>query len=52
MVKGVADGVLDLMSLELFMEIFPDLHVVLLMTLKKMVYCFCCLVAGGADAVL
>jgi len=51
-VKGGADGVLDLMSLELFMELFPDLHVVMLTTLKKMVDCFHCLAAGGAEVIM
>jgi len=30
-VKDVADGVLDLMLLELFVKIFPDLQAVLMM---------------------
>jgi len=41
--KSVADRVLDLVLLKLFMEFFPDVHAVLLPTLKEVIHHFCCL---------
>ncbi len=49
--EDVADEVLYLMYLELFVELFPDLRTIMLATLKKMVYCFRCLVARGAEVI-
>jgi len=41
--ESVADGVLCLMPLELFVELFPDVHAFLLSALEEVIHGFHCL---------
>jgi len=47
-VEGVADSILYLMLLKLFVELFPYVHTFLLPALKEMIHCSFCLTAGWA----